>query len=148
MLLRKPYICILNQCGSIVTAGRWQRNRILYKKQKKKTCDPYDRKQYLECRRNTKKAIRKNKQDYVENHVCKLLKKGNSKPFYRHLKGHKAGKIMFRLTTWSWCVHGYWVCKHVELSLPFTISPGPPTVVNTEEDDDWLWASHRPWWSS
>ena len=59
---------------------------------------PYDRKQYLECRRNTKKAIRKIKKDYVENHICKPLKKRNSKPFYQHMKGHKNGKKIFRLT--------------------------------------------------
>ena len=31
----------------------------------------------------------------------------------------------------NWC---YWVCEHVEWLLPSTISPGPPTVVNTKED--------------
>ena len=68
-----------------------KKQRILYNKQKKK-CDPYDCKQYLECIRNTKKAIRKIKKDYVENHACKPLKKGNSKPFYQHLKGHINGE--------------------------------------------------------
>ena len=71
-----------------------KKQRILYNKQKK-TCDPYDCKQ---CTRNAKKAIRKIKKDYVENHTCKPLKKGNSKPFYQHLKGHKYCKKMFRLT--------------------------------------------------
>ena len=59
----------------------------------------YDSKQYLECRRNPKKAIHKIKKDYVENHICKPLKKGNGKPFYQHLKGHKNGKKMLSYTT-------------------------------------------------
>ena len=68
-----------------------KKQRIPYNKQKK-TCEPYDRKQYLECRRNPKKPISKIMKDYVENHTFKPLKKGNSKPFYQHLVK------MFRLT--------------------------------------------------
>ena len=74
-----------------------KKQSIFYNKQKK-TCDSYGHKQYLECRRNTKKAIRKIKKDYVENRIYKPLKKGKSQPFYQHLKGHKNGKKMFRLT--------------------------------------------------
>ena len=73
-----------------------KKQRILYNKLKK-TYDPYDRKQYLECRKNTKKAVRKIKKDYLENHICKPTKEGNSKLFYQHPKGPKNDK-MFRFT--------------------------------------------------
>ena len=64
-----------------------KKQRIPYNKQKK-TCDPYDRKQNLKCRKNTKNAIRKIKKDYVKKHICKPLKKGNVKPVYQHMKRH------------------------------------------------------------
>ena len=90
------------------------KQRIRYKKQKK-ICDPYDRKQYLELRRKTKKAIHKIEKDYLENHLSKPLKKENSKPFYQHPKSPKSGKTISSYKTW--CDHGnwcYWVCEHIE----------------------------------
>ena len=49
---------------------------------------------YRAERRSSKKSIRQKKKDYVIEKVCKPLERGNSKPFFRHLK-QKAGQDSF-----------------------------------------------------
>ena len=78
------------------------------------------------------------KKDYVENHRCKSLKKGNSKPFYKHMKEHKNGKKMFRLTRpdATMATDATECANMLNNLLTSTISPGLPTVVNTKDDHD------------
>ena len=62
-----------------------KRQRKMYN-QYKSTGDPYLLECYKKQRKETKKALRLIKKDYVERKICKPLKEGNSKPFYRHIK--------------------------------------------------------------
>ena len=59
--------------------------------------DPFHQKQYNKARRESKKVLKKIKENYVDKRLCKPLLEGNSKPFYRHLKGAKKSKDQIRL---------------------------------------------------
>jgi len=49
----------------------------------------FDRQAAAYHRRVSKKAFKRLKKQYIESRVCKPLLEGNSKPFYKHLKGSK-----------------------------------------------------------
>jgi len=52
----------------------------------KQTADPYYLNKYKQHRRNNKKELKKLKRNYLLYKICKPLEKGNSKPFYKHLR--------------------------------------------------------------
>jgi len=52
----------------------------------KQTGDPYYLNKYKQHRRNNKKELKKLKRNYLLYKICKPLVKGNSKPFYKHLR--------------------------------------------------------------
>ena len=68
-----------------------KKERELYNNYKR-TGDQYLLDRYKQLRRDTKKLLRKTKRKYVETRICKPLREGNSKPFYRHLKGGNTSK--------------------------------------------------------
>ena len=62
-----------------------KKEQMLYK-QYKKTKNIFFLQRYKEQRRGNKKAYKQIKRKYIEFKICKPLEKGNSKPFYKHLR--------------------------------------------------------------
>ena len=59
--------------------------------------DPFDQQLYTKARKETKRTIKKIKKNYIEHRICQPLLQGNTKPFYRHLKGVKQTKNQIKL---------------------------------------------------
>ena len=60
----------------------------------RKTGDSFFLNKYKHERRECRGECRKQKKNYIVNRICNPLKKGNSKPFYKHLQQIK-GKSQF-----------------------------------------------------
>jgi hypothetical protein len=60
----------------------------------KKTGDNFYLCQYKQQRRESKKEIKKMKKDYLVDRICGPLSRGNSKPFFKHLRGNKQTLVL------------------------------------------------------
>lgn len=76
-----------------------RKHRKTYSKYKE-TLNPFYLEKYNTERRSHKYQLLEIKQSYLQNKICKPLKSGNSKPFYRHLRWAQGStKPALKLTT-------------------------------------------------
>lgn len=66
------------------------KQRRTYRKYKQ-TGDPFFLEKYRQERKITKKEVRRMKTSFLVDNICGPLKRGNSKPFFRHLRNKKTG---------------------------------------------------------
>ena len=80
------------------------------------------------ARKETKITIKKIKKNYFEHQICQPLLEGNSKPFYRHLKGVKQTKNHIKLRQDNSAVtDDPYTCATKLNSYFQSIQQGPPT---------------------
>lgn len=75
-----------------------QKQRKLYNRYKHSK-ELYDKQAAASHKRLAKKTYRQIKKRYIEARVCKPLREGNSKPFYKHLKGMTQSRNQIALTS-------------------------------------------------